>query len=182
MNEKERIFILIDGNNFYHRLKEISLKRLLAFDYEKFAQFLIRHKQHKSIVSKIYYIGAVREERDNPQSKEFMRNQQKLFSKLEKQTWSIGLGQLLKTNNGYHEKGVDVLMAVDLLIGAYENFYDTAIVISSDTDLIPALAKIRSMKKKVEYIGFSHKPSHALIAHSDVRRLLTKEELEQFIL
>jgi len=38
---KERVFILIDGNNFYHRLKELKLTNLLFFNYEKFSQFLI---------------------------------------------------------------------------------------------------------------------------------------------
>jgi len=55
-------------------------------------------------------------------------------------------------------------------------------LVSSDTDLIPALSKAREMKKKIEYIGFSHKPSYGLITHSDIRRLLTKEDIEQFIL
>ena len=68
-----------------------------------------------------------------------------------------------------------------ILIGAYENLYDTAILVSSDTDLIPALAKAREMKKKIEYIGFSHKPSYGLITHSDIRRLLTKEDVNQFL-
>ena len=88
---------------------------------------------------------------------------------------------MLKIDQIYHEKGVDVLMAVDLLVGAYENKYDTVILISSDTDLIPAIEKIRSMKKKVEYIGFSHKPSYGLIGNSDIRKLLTKENLQSFI-
>ena len=48
------------------------------------------------------------------------------------------------------------------------------------TDLIPALIKVREMKKIIEYIGFSHKPSYGLITHSDIRRLLTKEDIEQF--
>ncbi len=67
-------------------------------------------------------------------------------------------------------------MAVDILIGAYEDLYDTLILVSSDTDLIPALAKVRSMKKKVEYIGFSHKPSYGLITHSYVQNFLEGEE------
>jgi uncharacterized LabA/DUF88 family protein len=86
---------------------------------------------------------------------------------------------MLKTDD-YHEKGVDVLIAVDLLVGAYEDKYDTAILVSSDTDLLPAIEKVRSMKKKIEYIGFSHKPSYAMIANLDVRRLLIKEELEKY--
>jgi len=177
MNDKERVLIIIDGNNFYHRLKELNLTHLLSFDYEKFNGFLIGRR---FLVSKNYYIGSIREERNNPKSKELMVGQQKLIGKLQKSGWTIKFGHMLKAD-GYHEKGVDVQIAVDLLIGAYENLYDTAILVSSDTDLIPALAKAREMKKKIEYIGFSHKPSYALIKHSDIRRLLTKEDINQFL-
>ncbi len=178
MNDKERVFIIIDGNNFYHRLKELQLTNLLSLDYEKFVRFLTGRR---FLASKNYYIGAVREERDNPKSKELMIGQQKLLGKLQKDNWAVKFGHMLKTDD-YHEKGVDVQIAVDLLIGAYENLYDIAILVSSDTDLIPALVKAREMKKKIEYIGFSHKPSYGLITHSDVRRLLTKEDIQQFLL
>ncbi len=175
----ERVFIIVDGNNFYHRLKELEFRPLLSFDYEKFVQFLLR--KGRVLVSKNYYIGAVREEPNNPKSKQLMVGQRKLTGKLQKQGWVVRFGQLLKTEDGsYHEKGVDVQIAVDILVGAYENLYDTVILVSSDTDLIPALAKAREMKKKVEYVGFSHKPSYGLITHSDIRRLLTKEDIEEF--
>ncbi|OGF64572.1 hypothetical protein A2661_01225 [Candidatus Giovannonibacteria bacterium RIFCSPHIGHO2_01_FULL_45_24] len=177
MNEKERIFILIDGNNFYHRLKELKLNNLLSFHYEKLSDFLTGQRL---LIFKHYYIGAIREEQGNPKSKELMRGQRKLTSILQRDGWIVKFGHMLKTD-GYHEKGVDVQIAVDLLIGAYENLYDTAILVSSDTDLIPALAKVRFMKKKVEYMGFSHKPSYGLITHSDIRRLLTKEDINQFL-
>jgi len=175
MNDKERVFIVIDGNNFYHRLKELKLVNLLSFDYEKFAGFLV---SRRVLVSKTYYIGAIREERDNLKSKELMIGQQKLIGKLQKGGWVTKFGHMLKAD-GYHEKGVDVQIATDILIRVYENLYDTAILVSSDTDLIPALSKAREMKKKIEYIGFSHKPSYGLITHSDIRRLLTKEDIEQ---
>ncbi len=178
MSDRERVFIIIDGNNFYHRLKELKFRNLLSFDYEKFIEFLMRSE--KSAISKTYYIGAIREERNNSKSKELMIGQQKLVGKLQKDGWVIKFGHMLKTDD-YHEKGVDVQITVDILVGAYENLYDTIILVSSDTDLIPALAKIRTMRKKVEYIGFSHKPSYGLITHSDIRRLLTKEDIEQFL-
>ncbi len=53
-------------------------------------------------------------------------------------------------------------------------------LVTSDADLIPAIKKVKTMGRKVEYIGFSHKPSYALIANSDVRRLLIKDELQDF--
>jgi len=171
---EERVIIIIDGSNFYHRLKELDLKNLLNFNYEKFAQFLVGDRE---LTSKKYYIGAIRVKENDSKSFELWRNQRILLGKLKKEDWQIGLGHMLKNDAIYHEKGVDVLMAVDLLTGAYEDLYDTAILVSSDTDLIPAIEKVRKMKKKVEYIGFSHKPSYALITNSDVRRLLIKDEL-----
>lgn len=173
---EERVFLIIDGSNFYHRLKEMDLKNLLNFDYEKFSKFLAGERK---IALKKYYIGTIRTERNNPKSYDLWKNQRTLLGMLQKQGWQMGFGHMLKTD-AYREKGVDVLMAVDLLVGAYEDKYDTAILVSSDTDLIPAIQKIRSMKKKLEYIGFSSKPSHAMIANSDIRRLLVKEDLLSF--
>lgn len=175
---KTKIFIIIDGSNFYHRLKEIKIKNILNFNYKKFASKFIS-KKDKLILAK-YYIGAIRTEPGNKKSHELRKNQKILFNNLRKHGFEIGFGHMLKTDK-YHEKGVDVLIAVDMLIGAYENFYDKIILISSDTDLIPAIIKVREKGKKIEYIGFSHKPSLGLIANSDIRRLLTKEDLEEFI-
>ncbi|MEK7123236.1 MAG: NYN domain-containing protein [Patescibacteria group bacterium] len=175
----DRALIIIDGSNFYHRLKEAELHSLLSFGYNAFATFLTRGHL---LVSARYYIGAIREEQGNEKSRKLMSNQRKLSGFLKKSGFEVCFGDLLKNDGVYHEKGVDVRMAVDLLVGAYENLYDIAIIVSSDTDLIPAIMKVRSMGKKVEYVGFSHKPSHALITHSDIRRLLSKEDLEQFIL
>ena len=176
-SNEERIFIIVDGSNFYHRLKEAGLSGLLGFNYKEFAGFLTGER--KNIVSN-YYIGAIREEPNNQKSRELMINQQKLIGRLKICGWQVHFGHMLKTD-GYHEKGVDVLMVIDLLIGAYENLYDTAVLVSSDTDLIPAIAKVRAMGKKVEYIGFSSKPSFGLIAHADIRRLLIKDELLRFL-
>jgi len=181
MSNEERVFIMIDGNNFYHRLKETfpPETKLLNFRYQDFANWLARGRK---IIQKKYCVGVVRAKPDDKKGQQMRINQQKLFAKLRRDVWILEYGYLLNADGKYHEKGVDVQIAVDLLIGAYEDLYDTAILVSSDTDLIPALAKAREMKKKIEYVGFSHKPSYGLITHSDVRRLLTKEDIEQFFL
>lgn len=172
----ERVSIIIDGSNFYHRVKELGFTGLSVFDYKKFGLFLAGKR---TCVLYKYYVGAVREEAGNKKSKQLMANQQKLISHLKNQGWEIGFGHILKTDD-YHEKGVDVLMATDMLVGAYENLFDAVILVSSDTDLIPAIKKARSKGKKVEYVGFSQRPSYGLIKHCDVRRLLTKEDIWQF--
>ena len=87
----------------------------------------------------------------------------------------------MKTDGKYHEKGVDVNIAVDLLVATYENLCDKLIVVSSDTDLLPAIEKAKEKGKIVEYIGFSHKPSVAMVARCSSSRLLTKEDVEEFV-
>ena len=79
------------------------------------------------------------------------------------------------------EKGTDVKIAVDLIVGAVDDEYDTAILISSDTDLIPALKYIRYKNKRIEYVGFSHAPSFGIQKNVDFSRLFLPEEIHKFI-
>ena len=174
--EHERVAILVDGSNFYHYIKELGLTNQLSFDYQAFARSLSRDRQ---LVSATYYVGKVRED-GSARSRRLMANQQRLTARLTQAGWQLGYGHLLKTDR-YHEKGVDVLMAVDLLRGAYKNDYDTALLVSSDTDLIPAILEIRQAGKQLEYVGFSHRPSYGMIKNSDIRDLLKKEDLAGFL-
>lgn len=48
------------------------------------------------------------------------------------------------------EKGIDVLMALDIAIGARDDLYDVAIVVSADSDLAPAIEVALEAGKKVE--------------------------------
>ncbi len=84
-------------------------------------------------------------------------------------------------NNVYHEKGVDVRLALDLAEGAFEKRFDTAILVSSDTDLIPALQRVRKHGKKVEYIGFADQPSFGLQKFANLSKLVTRQELIQYM-
>lgn len=97
------------------------------------------------------------------------------------QGFVIKKGNFLFNSDGYHEKGVDVKLAVDLLVGAYDDLWDTAIIISSDSDLNPAIKKVKHLKKNVEYVGFSHNPCYSLQKVSSLSRLLIREDLDEFI-
>lgn len=72
-------------------------------------------------------------------------------------------------------------MAVDILIAAYEDLCDHIMLISSDTDLIPAIKKARSLGKTVEYVGFQHSVSYAMKAQCTSYRLLTKADIAAYI-
>ncbi len=62
-DREERLFVVIDGSNFYHRLKELSLKgNFLKFDYKAFAQWL---EGSRMVIEKKYYIGIIRAKPDD---------------------------------------------------------------------------------------------------------------------
>jgi uncharacterized LabA/DUF88 family protein len=177
--KKERVIILLDGSNFYHRLRdpELNFKNILEFNYKKFGEWLA---EKRKIVNCIYYVGLVRKEQDNVKSEKLVRNQQRLFAYLKNQGWEIKTGYMMKHDKDYKEKGVDVKLAIDILDFAYQDKYDTAIVVSSDTDLIPAISRTRELKKKIEYIGFAHRPSFGMQRYANISRLLTKSNLKPF--
>jgi len=59
-------------------------------------------------------------------------------------------------------KGDDVYLAVDLVSSAYENLYDTAIIVSGDEDFVPAIQKAQKLGKKVINAYFKSTSSNYL--------------------
>ncbi len=55
---------------------------------------------------------------------------------------------------GTVEKGVDTLIATDMIRLAWENAYDFAVLASSDADLVPAVEFLDSRARKVIQAGF----------------------------
>jgi len=93
----------------------------------------------------------------------------------------IKRGRLMYDSGNIREKGVDVKLSIDLVVGAVDNLYDTAIVISSDTDIIPAIQYVqKALGKKVEYVGFSERPSFGMLRQSTTGRIFSKEDLKNF--
>ncbi len=174
----KKAFIVIDGSNFYFKLKKMGLSHLLSFDYGGFIKWLARKNK---ISECCFYIGRIREEAQSDKSKNLKRDQDRLLALLKNHGINTKTGYILKTKDVYHEKGVDVQIAVDICLKAVRHEYDQLILISSDTDLIPAIKEVQRLKKSVEYVGFDDNPSFAMIRFSNSRTLLKKEDFTAFI-
>ena len=179
-NKKERVLVVFDGSNFYHILKnnKVDIKNTLKYQYRKLSENLAGDRK---LVAVKYYIGVARFDKSiSEKSQKIVSSQQKLFAELQKQKIILVRGYMLKSDGIFHEKGVDVRIAVDMVVGAYENTFDTVILISSDTDLIPAVESVTKLKKEVEYVGLSNRPSFGLIHKVSKTILLGKKDLEKF--
>jgi uncharacterized LabA/DUF88 family protein len=177
--KKEKVAIYIDANNFFKYLKnkEISFPKGVKFDYDKFVKHLVRDRE---LVSKRYYVGIARNIDNNEKSQKIVSGQQKFLSAMAAQGFIIKRGRVMYDGGKIREKGTDVKIAVDLVVGAADNMYDTAILVSSDTDLIPAVKYLKYKGKKFEYIGFSHSPSVGIQKFADFSILFTLEDINRF--
>ncbi len=175
-SNQERAIVLIDGSNFYHKLKDLGLQTL-TFDYAAFSLLLAGHRQ---MVRRTYYVGEVRTD-GTAHAQKLYNNQQKLIAHLKVCGFRYQFGYLLKSDGVFHEKGVDVHMAVDLLVAAYENLCERIYLVSSDTDLIPAIQKAQAKGKMVAYVGFSHQVSLAMTRVCKETKTFTRDDLLPFI-
>lgn len=176
-----KTIVLIDGSNFYHYLKKLGFKHQLSFNYTAFGLWLSKRLHQLPRIT--YYIGEIKYNPLEPASKKLYAGQLKLFAHLDSNHVSVSKGYMLKTKDGiYHEKGVDVQIALDIAIGAYENSYNTCYLVSSDTDLIPAIKKARDLGKKIVYVGFRGYESRAMRHNTQFNEIiLTKENLSLFV-
>src|SRR5713101_4793 len=99
---QERALILVDGSNFYFKLRDLKLHQLLTFDFSSFADSLIGKNR---LVSAIYYVGKVRTDGTEKTQQQFNK-QRKLLARLKKHQFTYSLGYLLKSGGKLHEKGV----------------------------------------------------------------------------
>src|SRR3989344_6219180 len=178
-NPKERVAIYIDGSNFYGYLKNetIGFPKGIKFDFKGFVNFLVGNE--RQCISKRYYTGVFRNSDGSQKSEQLVYGQQKFFSKLENDGFKIKRGRIMPIGKTYKEKGTDVKIAIDMIIGAVDDIYDTAILVSSDTDLIPAIQYTKYKKKKVEYVGFAHAPSLGIQKYVDFSILLLPRDIEK---
>lgn len=176
--------VFIDGNNFYFRLKDLSTQingkySLLEFNFLEFAKWLVGDSE---LIQTRYYIGALKRQRNNEKSEKMYADQQKLIAKLQQQNIFVILGQLIQhPDKTFHEKGVDVRLAVEMIRFARENIYDIAYLVSSDTDLVAAVEEVHSFNKKVVYIGVAKGQSFGLTKITDDVRLLRAEDIKLFL-
>lgn len=179
----KRTFVFIDGGNFYFKLKDLTSRlddklRLLNFQFREFAEWLVAPNE---LVEIRYYVGAVKRQSNNEKSEKMYANQQKLIGRLQQQRIFITLGQLIQhPDKTYHEKGVDVRLAVEMIRFARQDKYDQAHLVSSDTDLVAAVEEVRAFGKTVQYIGISKGQSYGLSTVADDVKLLRPEEIKQF--
>jgi uncharacterized LabA/DUF88 family protein len=165
--QQPRIAVFIDGSNLYHSLEE-NCKRF-DVDFAAFANKLCDGRQ----LFRTYYYNILRDPDRNPQA---YQDQQKFFSALYNTPYlEVRLGTSKMRGDVAVEKGVDIMLATDLLRLAWDDLYDVAILVSGDGDFSYAVQTVKNMGKHVEIAAFPSNLSWDLAQAADDRNFLTPE-------
>lgn len=73
------------------------------------------------------------------------------------------------------EKGVDIMMATDVLQFAYRDLYDVAVLVSGDADFAYAMQAVKNLGKHVEVVAFPSNLSYELTQTADVLHVLDRD-------
>jgi uncharacterized LabA/DUF88 family protein len=179
LGKMRRVIVFIDGTNLFHamveccKIEEIEIERLsqnlcnvnrelkgIRYYYSSFIQSVNPHtykRQQRYIhnISRFPNVTTV--------AGKYIRHKLLLpkttYDKIKNcPTRCIGDDEL----QGYVEKLTDVNIAVDMVMMALRDEYDTAILISGDGDLVPAINAVKELsgqdgkKKKVQVAAFDN--------------------------
>ena len=108
------------------------------------------HELHR-----LTYYDALPDELGTPESKgveAYMRSIEVL------QNCQLGYGTLRKRRGrGNEQKGVDTLVAVDMLVGAFTGLFEAALLLSGDADFVPVVHEVK--RRGVHVIVGAHEAS-----------------------
>ena len=155
----DRVAIFIDGSNLYHSLKN-NFKRF-DLNFGEFTKKLCGSRQ----LVRTYYYNVLQE---SNQRSEGSHEQQEFLETLRKTPYlELRLGTTKLSQGIPVERGIDVMLATDLLYFAANNTYDIGILVSGDSDFNYTVQVVKNMGKHVEIAYFENAASRDLINLAD---------------
>lgn len=176
--------IFIDGGYLREELrKRLDTENIHnKLNYENLSEYLVEQTTNLTskyvvpeLVRVFYYDGIVNEDHNDH------RKQKEKFEEIEGYpNYEVRLGRLVKGSEGPRQKGVDVLLAIDMLEKAFMNHYDVALLLSGDQDYLDLVKAVKNMSgKRVYGAFFPESTSNQLERCFDNQFQLTEEFLEK---
>lgn len=171
---QERLAVFIDGSNLYNGMRDnLSSTRV------NFKEFIAQLAGKRPLVRTYYYNAPLTEDYEA----ELRDGQQRFFESLRRIPYvTVRLGHLHRRSDGsLVEKGIDVAIAVECLSLAFENAYDSALIVSGDGDYIQLIEALKRKGKHVECAMFKNQSAGILMEYADVFHPLDDLKWQQIL-
>lgn len=125
---------------------------------------------------RIYYYDAIVDEHEKAERE----RQQRFFEDLRRLPFcAVRLGSLVKSNaKGYKQKGVDILMAIDMLGKAYEKHYEMAVLVAGDRDFVDLVEAVKNTGARVYGAYIENHVAKTLLDSLDNHMIISEKTLE----
>ena len=183
----KRVAVFIDGYNIYHAIDDDpSCHKYKWLDFDKLSRLMITKSDS---IEKIYYFTALATWMPDKVARHKI-----LIKALEIKNIEIVYGEFKNKDRfcknchtiykSHEEKQTDVNIAIYLFKLAVEDAFDTALIISGDSDLIPAIKAFKStfLNKRVGVIIPFGRNADQLKQTCDFHQRMKRKHLDQCIL
>ena len=160
----EDCIIFIDGAYLSLISKFIGRGKPLKFDIKKFSENLAK-KEGLNCINIFYYNCPPFQ--GTPPTKEQEKRKagyDKFISKLDLSGIKVKEGRCQMISNEYKQKGVDVLLSIDLIRQA--NKFKNLILVACDTDFVPAIKDVKE-KDNANVILYYFRDKNSMFSMSD---------------
>lgn len=191
--------VYIDGENLLHVVAHVLIRAKLITHKRELKQFPVRSLLERAINlpahTEILYYGTKLREMHKPaelhkKSLEIIAQNRTIVAGLHAENVTYVRAGNLVARKGqackecghqeyvFREKGVDVRMAVDFLIDTVTKRTQEIIVVSSDSDLLPAMSAARQFAT-VRYVGFDERLNIEMAAFAHKTNTYTATQIER---
>lgn len=164
----QRVAVFIDHSNVFHRLNESGWSNIVTtYNPKILSEKLIGSRE---LVKVMFYCSPPPPTLQATKPNSFER-QEKYIAEITKLNIEIRFANLIRQSDGkYYEKNLDTQMTTDMLMMAFKDEYDVAIIVSNDGDFADAVKNVRELGKRTEVAYFKGSLSFNLRAASDLVR------------
>lgn len=164
----ERAMVFIDLMNIYESMGELRMNTNV--DYSKLAAKMV--EAHRRLIRCHVYTGAYDQGREPIK----YAGQVRFFNRVHRMPFvTLKNRPLLYRSGVYIQKGVDTLIATDMVSMAFLGHYDIAFLVSGDGDLAPAVEAVKAAGKQIIVAAFPRSRSAAVGNAADHEITLSPE-------
>lgn len=175
-----RAGVFIDGGYLAKVLKEEFHEPRLAFD--KFSDILVG-SGYERLRTYFYYCMPYQSNPPTAEEKERYAKAQRWISALQRlPRFEVRLGKLAKRRDSFEQKRVDVLLSVDLVRMSWDHQIQKAVLVSGDSDFVPAVQAAKDAGALVHLFYSSYACHNELLDSCDERFLITKDLIDQCLM
>jgi uncharacterized LabA/DUF88 family protein len=174
-----QVMIFVDGGYLREYIKKKwGSQELATGPFQSLTRELIQYVQFRNIYGELirtYYYDAIVDEKE----KDERERQSKFFDTLRTLPFcTVRLGRLKTARKEpRRQKGVDILMSIDMLTKAYENHYDIAILVAGDGDFVDLVEAVKDAGKRVYGAYIKDHVDDKLLGSLDNRIIISDESL-----